>query len=390
MNRKLVIARVPLLAFFFLSAGQAAAQAATGTATQAAAHVPTLAAVAPMPSPRAVHSATRLSDGRVLLAGGCKADGCEEGIAGDAILFDPASGRFSPAGMLIKARVGHRAVALDDGSVLLFGGYTQDGVTDLVERYDPKRGRFEPHGKMLEARDGFSATRLADGSILIAGGYTQGMRRLASAERYDPATGRSVAIGKMATPRMSHTATLLADGRVLLAGGSRSSSEVLDSIELFDPRQGTFAPAGTLAHARHKHAAIARGDRVLLLGGASIPEADGHFDDSEWWSAAGVAAGPRMARGRYKFLDSLAPLANGGTLVGGGGASAEWLDAEGARFHPVAGDIGAALAFASATALNDGRVLLAGGYDSDIRVSRQAWLLTPPSPTLPTPSKAND
>ena len=334
-----------------------------------------LVALAAMPSPRAAHSATLLSDGRVLLAGGCTADGCEEGIAGDALLFDPTSLAFSQAGNLVQPRVGHRAVALADGSVLLLGGHTAEGPTALVERYDPASRQFSIHGRLLEARDGFSATVLADGSVLVAGGYAAGMRRLASAERYDTTSGRPAPAGAMSTPRMSHTATLLGDGRVLLAGGSRSRSEVTAGVDLFDPASNTFSPAGELARARHKHAAVAIGGRVLLVGGAGIPEAQDHFRDSEWWGPDGIAAGPRMQLGRYKFLDAVAPLADGSVLVAGGGAHAERLDAAGTAFHPVDGAIGTALAFSSSTVLADGRVLVAGGYDPDIRVSRQAWLL---------------
>lgn len=346
---------------------------------------PALVALPPMPTPRAAHSATRLVDGRVLLAGGCHADGCEEGISGDALLFDPAARAFVATGGLVQPRVGHRAIALEDGSVLLLGGFTQDGPTDQVERYDPASGRFAAHGRLRERRDGFSATLLDDGRILIAGGYTQGMRRLASAERYDPATGTSEAVGDMATPRMSHTASPLADGRVLVAGGSRSRDEVDAGLELFDPRSASFSPAGTLQQARHKHAAVVVGERVLLLGGAAIPETEGHFRDSEWWSASGVTPGPELQLGRYKFLDAVVHLADGSVLVAGGGHHPERLDAAGERFERVAGDVGGALAFASATPLDDGGVLVAGGYDADIRVSRQAWLFTPP-PGAPAPA----
>ncbi|MCY7314001.1 MAG: kelch motif-containing protein [Pseudoxanthomonas sp.] len=328
-----------------------------------------------MPSPRAAHSATKLADGRVLIAGGCAADGCEEGIAGDAILFDPATGVFSPTGALLQPRVGHRAVALSDGSVLLFGGFTQAGVTDNVERYVPRDGRFEAHGRMLQPRDGFSATLLGDGIVLLAGGYADGMQRLTTAERYDPATGRSRSVGIMSAPRMSHTATLLPDGRVLVAGGSRSSREVHASLELFDPATDRFLPAGTLSSARHKHAAVALGDQVLLFGGASIPEEDNHFNDGEWWTPQGVNPGPRMAAGRYKFLDSLAMLDDGRVLVTGGGVSPEVLDAKGSAFQALDGTIGQRLAFSTATLLDDGRILVAGGYDSNIRVSRNAWIV---------------
>ncbi len=337
---------------------------------------PALRAITSMPGARAAHSATRLGDGRVLVAGGCRSDGCEEGLSTDALLFDPATGTFTTTGAPKLPRAGHRAVPLKDGSVLLIGGWTQDGVTASIERYRPDRGVFEPFGSLRTARDGFSATVLADGTILIAGGYGEGMRRLASAERFDPRTKASRSVGAMATPRMSHTATRLADGRVLVAGGSDARGTVTASLELFDPAKGRFSPAGTLKKARHKHAAIRLGPDVLLLGGAAIPETDGHFSDSERWKASSgtVSPGPEMREGRYKFLDSVAPLADGRTLVAGSGARAEVLSADGSRFDPVNGRIGRKLAFATATALADGRVLVLGGYDPTIRIDRGAWV----------------
>ena len=381
-------ARLLLLAVACMATGACHAEPAavvTPTGTTASATGLRVVAIAPMPSPRAAHSASRLADGRVLLAGGCLADGCEEDIAGDAILFDPATGTFSPVGTLVQPRVGHRAVTLADGSVLLLGGYTHEGVSDLVEHYVPATGTFEPHGRLHEARDGFSATLLGDGSILVAGGYSDGMRRLASAERYDPATGTSRPVGALSTARMSHTATLLPNGRVLFAGGSGSGRDVLASLEIFDPATDAFSPAGMLARARHKHAAIAIGERVLILGGASIPEQDGHFDDSELWGPQGTAAGPRMNEGRYKFLDAVTVLSDGRVLVAGSGTRAELLDTRQLAFRALEPAIGAKLAFASATPLADGRILVAGGYDPDIRVNDGAWIFSVP-PGVATPA----
>lgn len=334
-----------------------------------------LAATVAMPSPRAAHSATRLADGRVLVAGGCAADGCEEGISGGALLFDPATATFAPTGNLLQPRVGHRAVALADGSVLLIGGWTADGVTASVERFVPAADRFEAAGELQQPRDGFSATLLADGTVLIAGGYADGMRRLASAERFDPASGRSARVGDMAVPRMSHTATLLADGRVLVAGGSRDSRTVLASLEAFDPATARFEPAGSMARARHKHAAVAVGDRVLLVGGASIPEASGHFRDSEWWRTGTLVPGPAMAEGRYKFLDAVLAWPDGTVLVAGSGRNPEMLAAGANRFERIALPLDDKLAFSTATSLADGRVLIIGGYDPQIRPSARAWLL---------------
>lgn len=353
-----------------------AVQDAAAPVQQATASGMQLAAIDSMPSPRAAHSATRLPDGRVLIAGGCNADGCEEGIASDALLYDPASARFVAIGNLLQPRVGHRAVALADGSVLLIGGWTANGVTASVERYVPASGRFEAAGELQQARDGSSATLLKDGTVLVAGGYEDGMRRIASAERFDPATGRSGSVGALATPRMSHTATLLADGRVLVAGGSRDSSTVLASLEIFDPATARFEPAGTLARARHKHAAVRVGERVLVLGGASIPEEVGHFRDSEWWQAGTLTPGPAMSEGRYKFLDAVFAWPDGNVAVAGSGRSAEALDAGAGRFERIAVALEDKLAFSTATPLVDGSVLIVGGYDPQIRPSANAWLLT--------------
>ena len=339
----------------------------------------TLQALPDMPTPRAAHSATLLRDGKVLLAGGCHARGCEEGISEDALLFDPARNTFVAAGKLAQPRVGHRAILLQDGSVLLIGGWTPDGATAVVERYDPRTRRFSVHGRLLQARDGFSATVLADGSILVAGGYAGTMQRLASAERYDPRKRRSTMVGAMATPRMAHTATLLADGRVLVAGGSASRDRLLDTLEAYDPATQSFSAAGTLRQARHKHAAVRVGNAVLLLGGAGPREYEAQYADTELWrdDQARTTPGPRMAEARYKFLDGVVALGDGTALVVGSGHSAERLHADTLRLEPVAGDVGAELSFTTATRLADGRVLLAGGYDPNLQVARQAWLFQP-------------
>lgn len=338
-----------------------------------------------MPQARAAHSATLLRDGRVLLAGGCHATGCDEGISGDALLFDPKSKTFAKAGNLVQARVGHRAIRLRNGAVLLIGGWTPDGTSKLVEMYDPTSGRFSRQGELLQARDGFSATALRNGNILIAGGYAGDMQRLASAETYDPRTGQSRATAAMATPRMAHTATLLPDGRVLVAGGSSARGQLLDTLELFDPATGRFQHAGRLRKARHKHAAIRIGSDVLVMGGAGVNEFSEQFHDSELWRPGTnrTVPGPAMNDGRYKIIDSVVRLGDGSVLVAGSGNTPERLYYAGKHFTPIAGAIGDDLAFSTATLLGDGRVLVAGGYAPGIHPSRGAWIYEPNYRSMP-------
>lgn len=332
-----------------------------------------------MPQPRAAHTATLLHDGRVLLAGGCHATGCDEGILDNALLFDPKSQSFSDAGKLSGPRASHRAIRLRNGAVLLIGGWTPDGASDLVEMYDPATGGFSRQGRLLHARDGFSATALRDGNILIVGGYSGAMQRLSSAELYDPRTATSHDLGKLSTPRMAHTATLLADGRVLIAGGSSARGQLLDSIELFEPATGRFTDAGHLRKARHKHAAVGIGNDVLILGGAGVNEYSQQFRDSERWRPGNsrTLPGPSMDDGRYKFVDAVVRLDDGSALVAGSGPTPERLDAAGRHFETIAGMLGSELSFSTATLLRDGRVLIAGGYAPGIHPSRDAWLYQP-------------
>ena len=131
-----------------------------------------LVVVGEMGTPRAVHTSTRLADGRVLVAGGCTDSGCNLGSAGGATaeIFDPATGRFIPTGRLHLSRDDHQAVLLPDGRVLIAGGWTSGGVTSTTELYDPHKGTFAPGPDMTSRRAGFTAVAMSDGRVLLAGG----------------------------------------------------------------------------------------------------------------------------------------------------------------------------------------------------------------------------
>jgi len=81
---------------------------------------------------------------------------------------------------MATARVTHTATLLTDGRVLVAGG----SADPSAEIYDPKTGTFSPTGSMSEARGAHTATLLTDGRVLMAGGSKNH-----SAEIYDPAAG---------------------------------------------------------------------------------------------------------------------------------------------------------------------------------------------------------
>ena len=77
-----------------------------------------------MDSPRELHTATRRTDGKVLVTGGI--DGKSD--LSTAELFDPVDGVFTHAGNMEIERSGHTATLLKNGEVLITGGLNNENV----------------------------------------------------------------------------------------------------------------------------------------------------------------------------------------------------------------------------------------------------------------------
>jgi hypothetical protein len=141
--------------------------------------------------------AVLLHTGRVLIVCGIERNGV---MQQDAELFDPITRQFTMTGKpLAQHGWGVTATRLRDGKVLIAGGSTgcdSPCYTASAELYDPATGTFAPTGKMTVPRAEARAVLLKTGEVLLVGGtaITQ-PNSVLTAELYHPSTGAFTSIG---------------------------------------------------------------------------------------------------------------------------------------------------------------------------------------------------
>lgn len=263
-----------------------------------------------LPAARNSHTATLLPDGRVLVAGGSSG-----GALTNAALYYPATGFWTNTGPLATGRYSHTAVLLPNGKVLVAGGTV--GPLASAELYDPATGLWTNTDDLTTAREAHTATLLPNGLVLAAAG-SSGSTRFTSAELYAPATGLwTNTTGPLGTARTTHAAALLANGKVLVTGGTTTGGVHLNGAELYDPATSLWSTTGAFATARRFHTATLLPNGLLLItgglttGGAYVAGAELYNQGFGTWSATGPLAAPRCNH-------TATLLANGKVLVVGG------------------------------------------------------------------------
>ncbi|WP_437948025.1 kelch repeat-containing protein [Sorangium sp. So ce296] len=287
--------------------------------------------IAPMPQARGGHTATRLDTGAVFLAGG---SGSATGTAVTTTLVY-ADGLFSPGPSMRSARIAHTATRLADGRVLIAGGATSSanvfplGTFDV---YDPESGAFvSGDGAMQASRKAHAAVLLNDGRVLVAGGFVDAVVAGQTLEIYDPAGGPrgtfALLSQRLIGSRARHTATLLDPGpeegssSVLFTGGVTAASgnfTYLSSAERItiagDAVAVSAAPAMGVRRAAHTATRLSSGDVVIAGGTDGRPLAS-----AEIYSALSGRFGALIPGARDQHhQDHAAVLVSGGDSIASG------------------------------------------------------------------------
>ncbi|WP_434389089.1 Kelch repeat-containing protein [Melittangium boletus] len=228
---------------------------------------------------RAAHTATLLEDGRVLLAGGFALD--QDGRSttlGVAQVLDPAGGTLRPLPELNPARAFHTATRLSGGQVMLVGGETQteDGPLPLrVAEVLDETGQASSRVEWARERSRHAAVVDSGGRVLVLGGVGEDGAVVAEAEGYDSATGRLFPVATP-VPRVGMAAYLLGDGQRIAVVGGSDGTDLQPEVLVLAYQEDGFAPVAggdVLREPRRDGALAAFGPsgRLVYVGGSSAP-----------------------------------------------------------------------------------------------------------------------
>lgn len=331
----------------------------------------TWSVTASMLAGRQYHTATRLPNGKILVAGGFDDQGCGCDLA-TAELYDPTTGTWTFTGSMHTARAYHTAALLHSGKVLVLGGWVYNGGYALssAELYDPTTGTWTATSSMPTVRFYNTMTTLLGGKILVAGGCinSECFGNANTAVLYDPATATWRPVRPMLAQRVNHTATLLPNGEVLVAGGCLTTP--CTTSELYDPRTGTWSATGSMVDALAYHTAtLLRNGQVLVAGGLNgynfdLPTADAELFDpgTNTWTQTGSLSVERAYQSAVLLPSGQVLVAAGFNDTTGQLASAELYDPSTATWTTT-GSLHTPRDFQTMTLLPKGNVLVAGGFD---------------------------
>lgn len=327
------------------------------------------ALVGTMSHPRfAGHTATLLDDGTVLVAGG-NAVGCCQGPIRWCDRYTPTTGLFTPTGSMTIARAYQTATRLQDGRILVAGGNIipiscmaapcMPPITNSAEIYDPATGQWSTTGSMTHPRSQATADFLPNGNVFIIGGEIDGP---SAGELFDPSTGTFSVASPLPIEANVSTSTLLNDGTVLVTANNPTNASVYYAF-LYDYLSDSWIQVDSPLGSTYQDFASRLHDGRVLFVGNGVPQV---FDPATR-SFSYTSSLPLLRD--YFVIPSLSEaitLDDGRVYIAGGSYSAESFplaeiyDPEKGTFE-AAPDLAVHREMSVSVKLQNGNVLIVGG-----------------------------
>jgi len=372
-------------------------------------------AIPSMTSKRQFHTATRLADGKVLVAGGAvtAASGVQYASFNGSTsliqtsIFGPLYDLGRTVNVWFKQPTAANEMILGYGSAVNDGGFQvclsggqiavdiygttyQFGISlvntwhQFVATYDGTtlRGYLDgaegtPVVKALNT-DNANALRIGwsytgnhfTGSIDEIGMWSRALTYEEVAILYNNGAGIITYIGSLATGLLHHW-HLDTDSVDIVDGSGNGTdtdvtylgSPVLATCEVYDPALATWTDTGPMAQGRYSHTAeLLSSGKVLVVGGTEgttyLATCELYDPTAGTWASTGSLATARITA--TTALASGSILAAGGQGLAGGLATCEIYDPTAATWSST-GSMGTARYYHAITTMADGKVLATGG-----------------------------
>ncbi len=316
---------------------------------------------------RVKYSSIKLDNGKILVIGGSSSDfyadtnivGCE--------IFDPNNETWTEVAPMLNRRTAHFSVKLSNGNILVCGGKYPIGSSKYMykkcEIYFPKKNEWMETDSMKIQRIEAEIVKLNDGRILVIGGRTMFGEGPAAEEGatetceiYNPETGKWKLTNSLSMKRTGHSAVLLSNGKVLVSGGNWWGGPEEASCEIFDLSTETWGIVTPMNIGRNYHNSILLDNNKVMVIGGNNKTCEVYDYLTDLWSY--VAPQKILSHETVKMLDGrVLTITSGDSLAQIYNYSKdEWT---------VSNPLPTKILVGKLEPLNDGRVLLIGGYSSE-------------------------
>ena len=210
------------------------------------------------------HKAALLSEGRVLIVGGEDDPRAPDHSTIEIFDVDSGSSRIVKN---LPDYVQDFTLTRAPLCFLIVGGQDRKRrALATIYSYEPETDGFGTRDPLTHPRYDHTATLLDNGRVVVAGGFGPDSRSCATVEILNDNGAFPADAPSMSRPRALHCAAALEGGRLLVTGGAGGSS-IEDEAEIFDYRANQWFPGGRLAESRNNHVMVELKPAVFLLAG---------------------------------------------------------------------------------------------------------------------------
>ncbi len=231
----------------------------------------------PTPTAR-TEAAIAILDQRIYVIGGFSPQGVTDLVE----ILDVTTGEWFEGATLPEARH-HAAIAVTNGIIYIIGGFTSGFWTPAsdVFAYNPSSNQWSKKTSMPTPRGALSAG-VVDGKIFAVGGANKKTFRLTNTganEMYDPESNQWTSLAPLLTPR-DHLTVSSVNGKIYAIGGriNVDYNQNLNVNEAFNPETNTWSTLAPLPTARSGITSQVLYGNIFVLGGES---GGGTFKENE-------------------------------------------------------------------------------------------------------------